>query len=365
MGTKAQADNVVMEQRKVKALEDDIHVYAQEAAKQRKLIYQLEKERERLGSDAAEIEGRYNKVVEDVKLKEMQILDLQKKIAEGDTKLKQQQNLYEAVRSDRNLYSKNLIESQDEILEMKRKFKIMNHQIEQLKEEITAKDHALVKEHFDHHKVDKEKEGLKNELTRIRKQIQSSEQIIANQEAEVLKLSAIIQEADAERTRQQKEYEAVINERDILGAQLIRRTEELATLYEKIKIQKSTLTKGEVQYEERMAEIQLLKERLTEMNAERMVSQAQVANIDDLRNEVYQLQRELLQERTKIKALSEELERPLNVHRWRKLEGSDPQRFDMIRKIQALQRRLIGKTEEVVEKDLLIQEKEKLYIELK
>merc|ERR1711865_204555 len=136
-------------------------------------------------------------------------------------------------------------------------------------------------------------------------------------------------------------------------------------LYEKIKIQKSTLTKGEVQYEERMAEIQLLKERLTEMNAERMVSQAQVANIDDLRNEVYQLQRELLQERTKIKALSEELERPLNVHRWRKLEGSDPQRFDMIRKIQALQRRLIGKTEEVVEKDLLIQEKEKLYIELK
>ena len=30
----------------------------------------------------------------------MTILDLQKKISEGDTKLKQQQNLYEAVRSD-------------------------------------------------------------------------------------------------------------------------------------------------------------------------------------------------------------------------------------------------------------------------
>ena len=75
-----------------------------------------------------------------VKLREMTILDLQKKIAEGDAKLKQQQNLYEAVRSDRNLYSKSLIESQDEIAEMKRKFKIMNHQIEQLKEEIQAKD---------------------------------------------------------------------------------------------------------------------------------------------------------------------------------------------------------------------------------
>ena len=34
-------------------------------------------------------------------------------------------------------------------------------------------------------------------------------------------------------------------------------------------------------------------------------------------------------------------------------------------KIQTLQRRLIKKTEEVVEKDVIIQEKEKLYVELK
>jgi len=55
----------------------------------------------------------------------------------------------------------------------------------------------------------------------------------------------------------------------------------------------------------------------------------------------------------------------MNVHRWRKLEGSDPGTLEMIQKIQTLQKRLIAKTEEVVEKDLLIQEKEKLYVELK
>jgi hypothetical protein len=53
------------------------------------------------------------------------------------------------------------------------------------------------------------------------------------------------------------------------------------------------------------------------------------------------------QERTKVKALSEELENPLNVHRWRKLEGSDPSTYEMIQKIQTLQKRLIAKTEEV------------------
>jgi hypothetical protein len=55
----------------------------------------------------------------------------------------------------------------------------------------------------------------------------------------------------------------------------------------------------------------------------------------------------VLSERTKVKALSEELENPMNVHRWRKLEGSDPGTLEMIQKIQTLQKRLIAKTEEV------------------
>lgn len=52
------------------------------------------------------------------------------------------------------------------------------------------------------------------------------------------------------------------------------------------------------------------------------------------------------QEKTKVKALSDELENPMNVHRWRKLEGSDPTTFEMIQKIHTLQKRLISKTEE-------------------
>ena len=38
------------------------------------------------------------------------------------------------------------------------------------------------------------------------------------------------------------------------------------------------------------------------------------------RREVYHIQRELLRERTRCKALEEELENPMNIHRWRKLE---------------------------------------------
>lgn len=49
--------------------------------------------------------------IEDIKMKEMQIFEYKKRIAESETKLKQQQNLYEDVRTERNLFSKNLIEA--------------------------------------------------------------------------------------------------------------------------------------------------------------------------------------------------------------------------------------------------------------
>ena len=169
---------------------------------------------------------------------------MKKKIAESETKLKQQQNLYEAVRSDRNLYSKNLIEAQDEISEMKRKLKIMNHQIDQLKEEITAKEAALMKEHLEHQRVEKEKEGLKADLARMRNRAADMKHYLEVQAAENKKLLKIIQESDDEKKRQKKELDQVVNERDILGTQLIRRNDELALLYEKIKIQQSTLNKG-------------------------------------------------------------------------------------------------------------------------
>ena len=212
-GTQKQVHLVKVHEQTIRNLENEISSYKEEAAKQRKLIFQLEKERDRYISESSDVQKQYVEALEDVKMKELQIFDIKKKIAESELKLKQQQSLYEAVRSDRNLYSKNLIEAQDEITEMKRKLKIMNHQIEQLKQEIAAKEAALVKEHFEHLKVDKERESLKNELNKLKQQNEMAQQYIQNQQSEEQKLRHIIAESDNERVQQKKEYDAVIQER--------------------------------------------------------------------------------------------------------------------------------------------------------
>jgi len=87
-------------------------------------LKRLQVEKQRYATDVVEAQSKYAMAVEEVKSREISVLQLQKKIAEGEARMKQQHNLYEAVRSDRNIYSKKLIEDQDEITEMKRKFKV-------------------------------------------------------------------------------------------------------------------------------------------------------------------------------------------------------------------------------------------------
>ncbi|KAL7691948.1 hypothetical protein Plhal304r1_c008g0033701 [Plasmopara halstedii] len=349
----------------IKNMQNEINGMKSYVRKQRTQVQLLVLEREKYENEASKANQKFMTSLEEAKLQDLQAVSLQQKILESESRLKQQQNLYEAVRTDRNLYSKQLIEGQEEIGDFKRKFKIISHQIQQLKEEITSKDHALVKEHFDHHKVDKEKEILKNELLRIKKQIHSSEQIILNQEQEVTKLAKIIQQADEEKQRQIKEYGCVVRDRDTLRQQLIQRNEEMSVLYEKIKIQKSTLSNGFSLYNEKVKEVSDLKSRIDTLTHERDLSSNQLSHESSLQQELLRLEKKLLQEKTKIRALLEEHDHPLNVHRWRKLEGSDPKRFEMIRKHQRMQKKLIRKHEETTIKDLLIVEKEKLYVELK
>jgi len=234
-----------------------------------------------------------------------------------------------------------------------------------LKDEIETKDQALTQVHYEKAEKMKEIDVVQSDLKNYQEKFKVAEQAKLKLDNEIEKLTYIIKESYEEIEKLKKDYQNVINERDILGTQLIRRNDELALLYEKIKILQNTLARGEIQYQERLEDIRLLKFKIGDHKSELRIIKSQASQIPDLRKEIYGLQQQLLTERLQVKALSEELENPLNIHRWRKLEGTDPDTWENLQKIQTLQKRLIKKTEEVVEKDVIIQEKEKLYVELK
>jgi len=363
--TKKQTDQVKFHDSRSSQLEKDVDRVKQDLQDAIKKVYELDKTREKYGIELSLANSKHMAALEELKNRDNKISELKKNHADVKGKLAQQKQAYEAVRTDRNLFSKNLVESQDEIAEMKRKFKIMFHQIEQLKEEIKEKDQALIKEHCDHRGVQKICETIKDQMEKAKKRQAQLTGQKETQQAEIKKLESRLQEAETDRTGQKRKYEEIISERDILGTQLIRRNDELALLYEKIKIQQRTLQGGEIAYKQRLEESRALAIRTAALKRELIIAGRKTSDVDDLKREVFQLQRELLRERTKVKALSEELENPMNVHRWRKLEGADPAMYETMQKVKTLQKRLISKTEEAVEKDLAIQEKEKLYLEMR
>ena len=308
---------------------------------------------------------KYHLLNEEIKLKNNLLSEFQKKTQETEAKLRRQHKLYEAVRSNRNLYSKQLTETQDDIAEIKLRYKIVMHQIAQLKEELDAKNKAVNQEYYKAKDFEKRYQGHEKEHDKLKKSINDLVQKIKNQKNEIGKLQFIIKNSETKRRKKKEKYEIVVSERDILGTQLIRRNDELALTYEKIKMQQNTLAKGEAQYRERLSDIEILNHTIKDLKRELDIYKDRAMQLDRFHETIHALNKELVEEKLKVKALSEELENPKNIHRWRKLGGTDCDTNEMISKIESLQKRLISKTEDVVSKDLVVNTQEQTIKNLK
>jgi len=134
---------------------------------------------------------------------------------------------------------------------LKRRFRLLQLQIQQLKEEITEKEKMLSTVKLE---VNQKSKELNREIACAR----NMQQTLATQKNKIQelynymdKMKKMIAENQLENDRLKKENEQVMNERDYLGAHLIRRNDELALLNEKIRIMENTLKKGEQQFAEK------------------------------------------------------------------------------------------------------------------
>lgn len=95
---------------------------------------------------------------------------------------------------------------------------------------------------------------------------------------------------------------------------------------------------GNSQYNDRLEDIKLLKIEIQNLRSQRNLLARGISNTVDMRQEVLQLNRVIVQERVRAKALENEMTTPMNVHRWRKLGGIDPDKAHLLTKIQTLQK---------------------------
>lgn len=133
---------------------------------------------------------------------------------------------------------------------------------------------------------------------------------------ELLKLNRIVEEAGQERRRQRNELASVSAERSLLTSQVVKRNYELGVMYDRIKLQRSNLRIGERNFVRVMQGLEQWRQELREVVSGQNATIHALAGVDELKFKVVQKQRELLTLQTKARALMDELQHPMNVHRY-------------------------------------------------
>ena len=363
------AQNILHQEQTIITLEKDLFSSKDNNGALQQHIFSLEKVCTKHSNDLASQEATTENANETIRLQDLEMHEMRKELRRWEEKMTDQVHVCNKLRSERGRISRQNLLSQEEISTLKDNVHAQESEFQALRSELASKNEFLVKEHFDKKQEKTEKEHASKEVLKLNQQIDEQHETIQNQDLDIHRLNSTLKQLEEEMRKHRKEYDQIINERDILGAQLIRRNDELALILERVKVQESTLKKGEIQYQDRISDLRHLainiQDMQRELNKKRNKSSFESDQDHPISRELIKKERELLEERIKVKTLSDELENPLNVHRWRKLEGSDPSTFELIQKIEMLQKRLIRKTEQVIEKDGVIQDQEHQYLVLK
>lgn len=355
-GEKRQSSDLDDLTSKVASLEEEVAQWVLEEGKQKKLVTMLTAQREMKAREAASALESERQTQQELKMKELVIFDLAKKWNETNNHLKEFSALYDVVKNERNKYV-NLIQASSQALaEMKEKIKILHNEVEVLRNESLAKDKALVKEKLAHGTAQCSRDSLRLDTNKSHEQYRLKQEQVEQQIVEIDKLNGIITATEKEMLRLKKKYELAVDARNATGVQLIDRNDELCILYEKANLQEQALNDGEVGLTRKDQDIRMLKIQLADLQRQLENARRQLPGLPKLAQRILDIQESLKQEKEVTELLCRDLETPKNSERWRPLDGDDPDEDQLSTKMAFLEERYSQKKEQLLEKELVLEE---------
>ena len=116
------------------------------------------------------------------------------------------------------------------------------------------------------------------------------------------------------------EIEKTVSRMEVMNSRLAQKKQDIEVLERKVDVQQKVIERGEINYNERLEDCRLLKLEIKRLKEDNNFLETDTKNLTALKKEVLKLERELMQQKSRNKVLQTELENPLNVHRWRRLE---------------------------------------------
>jgi uncharacterized small protein (DUF1192 family) len=154
---------------------------------------------------------------EELKVKELLILDLTKKAQETDFRLKSFIALYEEVKNARNKYVSQIQNSSQDLAEMKERIKILQNEVEILRNESAEKDRALIEVKHNVQKATYMRDSHRTDLNKNEYKFRQKQSIIGQKINESDKLNLIINSLQKEMNNLIYEYEQACESRNYMG----------------------------------------------------------------------------------------------------------------------------------------------------
>lgn len=355
----------ILEEGKRRSAAQELAALLTENEKMRKHVFELEQIHQEELTAAQTSMLDYHKTLDQIRAKRSDAKKLRDVYAAHEKKQKTQQELLERVSSDRNRTEKQLRETEAEWRELKEKHANHIGSIEQMKNDLVGKEGLLCRLHTVSKQIHRDTACTEQRASHLKEDCQHANTRIQALKEEAHQLQQVIANCDAEKVRQEMRLKSITNERNVLATQLIRRSDELHLLYDKIQLQQSMLEKGALDYAWKVSEIVEARDELQETRLRCRLVLVRLRYVERLKKKELNGSKVLTQERARVRVLTEELSKPVNVHRWRRLEGSKPVLLDDIAKVQMLQKKLLAKCDECERKTNEISGKEARYADLR
>ncbi|GFU23993.1 cilia-and flagella-associated protein 58 [Nephila pilipes] len=350
---KGQAENLTTANKNLDAMKLEV-------TKLQAMLKRVEKARDRIAGEVVELNKIISKLNGEIKGLELQVGESEKTVANLRQQLEEEYAKYKLLGDDERFYRKSCADANRKIEKLSNELTLLNKHILQLKsdnQELDDQRKKLVyqlKNTSDN--LDNVKESLKQEkkvCEELSKQIQRKE----NEEQNLLKN---ISSLDKVINNLKRKLKNALEDKDTLSTRLNERDALIMSGKERIRLLEQDLSTLDRLLMDRVEDIKLLKLQISEMHRCQTLMEGKVDNLHTTRQDLVEVYRELQDEQLKSKKMEGEIQRPVNFHRWRILEGTDPDRAQLVAKTHALQKQLIQKTGEMDAKMLELREKEQL-----
>jgi chromosome segregation ATPase len=395
-----------------KEYEEKIRVLDKEERDLQHAIGTLSAQRELMAREASKATSLYRSTKEDLKVRNLILMDLDKQTIESFARLKLCSHKYDKMKNERNKLANLTQASAQALAEMKEKMKILHNEVDILRSESLAKDKASAEETRLHLAAQNTRDALRVQQNKFIADLRVRREEESQQMMEIIKLNNIINTAEQQMMSLRKDYAHAVDNRNLTGIQLIDRNDELCILYEKHNIQANILRNGDEQLAKLDEEIRAMQRDMAESKRRIEAARRKIPSLDTYAatmRQLQQLEADLDKEKAIAADLCDKLESPQAAQeaaptptvaaqaqgmaaslrsdadskeqpsasaagdgtsalgvvssstshgpgRSRLLKGMDPEPEQLAAKIEVLEERLNDKKEQLLEKELVLDE---------